>query len=58
MPPALIDSQLADLEQPDPSEHVTTIYVGPPADQIVEQIIAVLGPDGRASGRHLMKIAA
>ena len=43
MPPTLLDSQLADLEQPDPSEHVTTIDVGPPADQIVEQIVATLG---------------
>ncbi|HEY2358737.1 MAG TPA: gluconokinase [Phenylobacterium sp.] len=43
MPPTLLDSQLADLEQPDPSEHVTTIDVGPPADQIVDQIVAALG---------------
>jgi ribose 5-phosphate isomerase A len=42
MPASLLQSQLDTLEEPDPSEEPLTIDVGPPADQIAEEIIRLL----------------
>ena len=43
MPPALLDSQFAALEEPGPDEPVLTIPIGPPPDQLVEAILSALG---------------
>jgi len=42
MPASLLQSQFDTLEEPDPSEEPLTIDVGPPADQIAEEIIRLL----------------
>jgi gluconokinase len=38
MPPALLDSQLATLEEPAPDEHAIVVDIGPPPDEIVADI--------------------
>ena len=43
MPPALLDSQFATLDEPEPDEPVVTIPIGPPPAQLVETILAALG---------------
>jgi ribose 5-phosphate isomerase A len=43
MPASLLQSQMDALEQPDPDEDSLTVDVGPPADQIAEEIIRLLG---------------
>ena len=42
MPPALLDSQFAALEEPGADEPVLTIPIGPPPEQVVETILATL----------------
>jgi ribose 5-phosphate isomerase A len=42
MPASLLQSQFDTLEEPDPGEEPLTIDVGPPADQIAEEIIRLL----------------
>jgi carbohydrate kinase (thermoresistant glucokinase family) len=42
MPPALLDSQFATLEEPTPDENPITIHIGPPAEAITTEIMAVL----------------
>ena len=42
MPASLLQSQFDTLEEPDSSEEPLTIDVGPPADQIAEEIIRLL----------------
>jgi ribose 5-phosphate isomerase A len=42
MPGSLLQSQFDTLEEPDPGEEPLTIDVGPPADQIAEEIIRLL----------------
>lgn len=39
----LLQSQIDTLEEPDPGEDPLTVDVGPPADQIAEEIIRLLG---------------
>lgn len=39
MPPSLLDSQLADLEQPDTDEPVATFSVSKPVDELVQEIV-------------------
>jgi carbohydrate kinase (thermoresistant glucokinase family) len=39
MPPALLDSQLATLEEPGPDEHPITVHIGPPPEALVAEII-------------------
>jgi gluconokinase len=41
--PELLDSQLADLEEPGPDEDVTTVSIGGTPRQIVDEILADLG---------------
>ena len=43
MPASLLQSQFDALEEPDPGEDPLTIDVGPPAGQIAEEIIRLLG---------------
>ncbi len=46
MPPALLDSQLAALEEPGPDEHPITVGVGPTPDEIVRTILGRLQATG------------
>jgi carbohydrate kinase (thermoresistant glucokinase family) len=39
MPAALLDSQLATLEEPGPDEHPITVHIGPPPEALVAEII-------------------
>jgi gluconate kinase len=43
MPPSLLRSQLDTLEEPGDQEDPIVVDVGPPADQLVEEIIELLG---------------
>ncbi len=45
MPPALLDSQFATLEPPDPDENALTVSVAPPTDAVVTAICRGLGLD-------------
>jgi carbohydrate kinase (thermoresistant glucokinase family) len=44
MPSSLLDSQFADLEEPEPDEPHLTVEVGPPPDVIAERIRRELAP--------------
>jgi gluconokinase len=46
MPPSLLDSQLATLEEPTPEEAPITVAVAPPPEQIVDVVIAALRERG------------
>ena len=37
MPPALLDSQFATLEEPAPDEHAIVVHIGPPPDVIIDE---------------------
>jgi len=43
MPPSLLDSQLADLEEPTPDEPAIRIDIGPPAAVIAQEILEDFG---------------
>jgi gluconate kinase len=43
MPPSLLQSQFETLEEPAPEEEPLVVDVGPPAGQIAEEIIRLLG---------------
>ena len=43
MPASLLQSQIDTLEEPDPGEDPLTVDVGPPAAQVAEEIIRLLG---------------
>ncbi len=45
MPAALLDSQFADLEPPAADEPAITVDIGPPADEIVQRVLQVIGAD-------------
>jgi gluconokinase len=42
MPPALLDSQFATLEEPGPDEHPITVSVAPPPQAIVDEVVRQL----------------
>ncbi len=42
MPPSLLDSQLATLEEPGPEENPIIVSVAPPPDQIVDAVLAAM----------------
>jgi gluconokinase len=42
MPPALLDSQFATLEEPGPDEHPIIVSVAPPPDAIVDDVVRQL----------------
>src|SRR5205814_2327572 len=44
MPPSLLQSQIDTLEEPGPDEDPLTVDVGPPAAQVADEIIRLLGP--------------
>ncbi|MBV8616431.1 MAG: gluconokinase [Acetobacteraceae bacterium] len=46
MPPSLLDSQLATLEEPTPDEASITVSVAPPPERIVDAVIAALRERG------------
>jgi len=46
MPPSLLDSQLATLEEPTPEEAPITVAVAPPPERIVDAVIAALRERG------------
>jgi gluconokinase len=46
MPPGLLDSQFADLEEPGPDEPAIRVDIGPPATQVAQQIVDQLGLEG------------
>jgi carbohydrate kinase (thermoresistant glucokinase family) len=43
MPPILLDSQLADLEDPEPDEPHIRVDIGPPSNAIAQSILRELG---------------
>lgn len=43
MPAALLDSQLAALEPPDPDEHALVVDLGPSAAELVDRIVEQVG---------------
>ena len=49
MPPALLDSQFATLEEPQPDEHPIVVSIVPHPREIVEEIIKRLGEDASPS---------
>ena len=54
MPASLLQSQFDALEEPDPGEDPLTVDVGPPAGQVAEEIIRLLGTSaavGQSLGR-------
>jgi gluconokinase len=49
MPPALLDSQFATLEEPQPDEHPVVVSIGAHPREVVEQIVNKLGKGAAAS---------
>jgi ribose 5-phosphate isomerase A len=54
MPASLLQSQIDTLEEPDPGEDPLTVDVGPPAGQVAEEIIRLLGRS-EALGQSVMR---
>jgi hypothetical protein len=54
IPASLLQSQFDTLEEPDPGEDPLTIDLGPPAGQVAEEIIRLLGAS-TAVGRNVMR---
>jgi ribose 5-phosphate isomerase A len=54
MPASLLQSQIDTLEEPDPDEDSLTVDVGPPAGQVAEEIIRLLGTS-EALGQSVMR---
>jgi gluconokinase len=50
MPPALLDSQFATLEEPGPDEHPIIVSVAPPPEEIVDEAVRKLHE--RTEGAH------
>ena len=42
MPPALLDSQFATLEEPGPDEHPIVVSIAPPPQAIVDEVVRQL----------------
>ncbi len=49
MPPALLESQFATLEEPQPDEHPIVVSIAPHPREVVEQIVKRLGKGAAAS---------
>jgi gluconokinase len=49
MPPALLDSQFATLEEPQPDEHPIVVSIAPHRREVVEQIVKRLGKGAAVS---------
>ena len=52
MPASLLQSQIDTLEEPGPDEDPLMIDVGPPAEQIAEEIIRLLGASAEVANRR------
>ena len=52
MPPSLLQSQIDTLEEPGPDEDPLTVDVGPPAVEVADQIIRLLGASAAVGSRH------
>ena len=48
MPPSLLASQFADLEEPEPDEPAIRVDIGPPPEAIVHRIVEALGLQDQA----------
>jgi carbohydrate kinase (thermoresistant glucokinase family) len=55
MPPSLLDSQFAALEEPQPDEHAIVVSIAPHPREIVEEIVQKLG---KRAARHPRGMAA
>lgn len=51
MPPDLLQSQIDTLEEPTPDEEPLTVDVGPPAEQVADTIIRLLGASALVGAR-------
>jgi len=51
MPPSLLDSQFATLEEPQPDENPIVVSVGPHPRAIIDAIVAALGKNGAPGQR-------
>jgi gluconokinase len=49
MPPSLLNSQFAALEEPQPDEHPIVVSIVPHPREIVEEIVKQLGEDASPS---------
>jgi gluconokinase len=58
MPPALLDSQFATLEEPQPDEHPIVVSIGAHPREVVEQIVKRLGKGAAASVRGSAAVRA
>ncbi len=52
MPPSLLQSQIDTLEEPSPDEDPLTVDVGPPAAQVADEIIRLLGASATVGSVH------
>jgi ribose 5-phosphate isomerase A len=52
MPPSLLQSQIDTLEEPSPDEDPLTVDVGPPAAQVADEIIRLLGASATVGSGH------
>jgi ribose 5-phosphate isomerase A len=52
MPPSLLQSQIDTLEEPSPDEDALTVDVGPPAAQVADEIIRLLGASAALGPGH------
>jgi gluconokinase len=57
MPPALLDSQFASLEEPQPDEHAIVVSIVPHPREIVEEIVKRLGKAAAPSAQGLAATA-
>jgi len=57
MPPALLDSQFASLEEPQPDEHAIVVSIVPHPREIVEEIVKRLGKAADPSAQGLAATA-
>lgn len=55
MPPSLLDSQFASLEEPQPDEHAIVVSIVPHPREIVEEVVKQLG---KAAAASALQIAA
>jgi gluconokinase len=58
MPPSLLDSQLATLDEPQPDEHAIVVSIVPHPREIVEEIVKRLGKAAAASAPQIAATAS
>ena len=57
MPPSLLDSQFASLEEPQPDEHAIVVSIVPHPREVVEEIVKRLGKVAAASAPQIAATA-